>query len=215
MGKKIFDSDNPFNRFMSRVFDVITLNLLWLLCCLPVITFGASSIALYTMTLRLVRDEEGSLTKGFFKAFRDNFRQSLPVTLLFFFLYSLSFFNLDRLSMGGTRTNAFLFGVNIAILVMITGIWVWIIPLMARYENTLGGHFNNAWRLAVSHLAYTLTFIVTTTGPLVWAVFSPQTFLYVVPLWFLLGGGGAAAVNSVYLRKVFDVLEKPREDKMP
>ena len=94
MGNKLFNADNPFNRFMSRVFDIITVNLLWLLLSLPVITIGASSIALYTMTLRMVRDEEGSLVKGFFKAFRDNFRQSIPVTIIFFILYGLAFFNL-------------------------------------------------------------------------------------------------------------------------
>ena len=71
MGKKIFDSDNRFNRFMTRIFNLMILNLLWMLCCIPIVTIGASTVALYTMTLRLVRDEEGSLTRDFFKAFRE------------------------------------------------------------------------------------------------------------------------------------------------
>lgn len=209
MGNKLFNADNPFNRFMSRVFDIITVNLLWLLLSLPVITIGASSIALYTMTLRMVRDEEGSLVKGFFKAFRDNFRQSIPVTIIFFILYGLAFFNLYTALGSG---NVVPVGASIAVILVITGIWVWIIPLIARYENTLAVHFNNAWRLAIAHFPYTLTFIVTTAAPFVWAVFSASTFIYVVPLWILLGGGAAAAINSIYLRKAFDKIEDKIEE---
>ena len=207
MRKKIFDSDNKFNRFMSRIFDIIILNLLWMLCCLPLITIGASTIALYTMTLRMVRAEEGSLVKGFFTAFKENLRQSVPVTLVFFFLYTLCLFNLVTLS-SGVNANLLLFGVNLAILIILTALWVWIIPLIARYDNTLLVHFNNAWRLAIGRFPYTLTFIVTTNIPLIWAVFSLQTFLYSFPLWFLMGGAGAAAINSIYLRKVFDGMEE-------
>lgn len=207
MGNKIFNADNPFNRFMSRVFDIIALNLLWMLCCIPIITIGASTIALYSMTLKLVRNEEGSLTKGFFKAFRENFKQSIPVTLVFFFLYTLCLFNLYSLFRIGERTNVPFIAGNLLILAILTAIWVWIIPLIARYENPLPVHFNNAWRLAVGRLPYTLTFMVTTAIPFVWLIFSINTFIYVFPLWFLLGGGAIAAINSFYLRKVFDGIE--------
>lgn len=211
MGKKIFDSDNRFNRFMTRIFNLMILNLLWMLCCIPIVTIGASTVALYTMTLRLVRDEEGSLTRDFFKAFRENLRQTVLVTLVFFFLYTFCLFNILTLR-GGEGTIMVLLVGNIAILVLLTALWVWIIPLIARYENTLAVHFNNAWRLAVGRFPYTLTFIVTTTAPLVWLMYSPQTFLFAFPLWFLLGGAGAAAINSVYLRKVFDEMEGVEED---
>lgn len=211
MGKKIFDSDNRFNRFMTRIFNLMILNLLWMLCCIPIVTIGASTVALYTMTLRLVRDEEGSLTRDFFKAFRENLRQTVPVTLVFFFLYTFCLFNILTLR-GGEGTIMVLLVGNIAILVLLTALWVWIIPLIARYENTLAVHFNNSWRLAVGRFPYTLTFIITTTAPLIWVMYSPQTFLFAFPLWFLLGGAGAAAINSVYLRKVFDEMEGVEED---
>lgn len=204
----LFDSGNRFNRFLSHILDIIILGQFWLLCSLPIITVGASTIALYTMTLRLVRDEEGDLKSGFFKAFRRNFSQSLPVTLVFGALYCGSLFSLIRLLGKGDGKTAFLFGINIAFILVIKALWVWIVALIARYDDPLPVHLNNAWRLAVGYISYTLIFLVTTTAPLFWAVLGTDSFLIVLPIWFLMGGGGAAAVNSIYLRKVFDSLEK-------
>ena len=209
--RTLFNVDGPVMRAMTDIMNLVILNLLTLLCCIPIVTIGASSVALYTMTLRLVRDEEGSLVRDFFKAFKVNLKQTVPVTLVFFFLYTFCLFNILTLR-GGEGTVMVLLVGNIAILVILTALWVWIIPLIARYENTLAVHFNNAWRLAVGRFPYTLTFIVTTTAPLIWVMYSPQTFLFAFPLWFLLGGAGAAAINSVYLRKVFDEMEGVGED---
>ena len=50
MLKGLFDMDNPFWRFMSLVADLIILNLLFVLCSIPIITIGASTTALYTET---------------------------------------------------------------------------------------------------------------------------------------------------------------------
>ena len=52
----LFNQDNAFNRVMTRIFDLALLNILWTVCCLPVITIGASSIALYTVTLKMIKE---------------------------------------------------------------------------------------------------------------------------------------------------------------
>lgn len=65
----IFDQDNKYNQFMTKIFDLAVLNILWTLTSLPLITIGASQIALYTMTLKMVRNEEGKIVAGYFKNF--------------------------------------------------------------------------------------------------------------------------------------------------
>ena len=74
MLRKIFDLDNGFMRGLSRSTDLIVLNVLFLVCSLLVVTFGASLSALYSMTLKMVRNEEDYTVRGFFKAFRENLR---------------------------------------------------------------------------------------------------------------------------------------------
>ena len=78
-----FSLDSKFMQAMSRVADLIILNVIYLVTCLPVVTIGAASTALYTVCFRLGTDREGSLVKGYFRAFRDEFRQA---TLIWLFL---------------------------------------------------------------------------------------------------------------------------------
>ena len=77
MLRKIFDLDNGFMRGLSRSTDLIVLNVLFLVCSLLVVTFGASLSALYSMTLKMVRNEEDYTVRGFFKAFRENLKQGM------------------------------------------------------------------------------------------------------------------------------------------
>ena len=71
------------------------LNILMLICCIPIFTIGASVTAMYYVAFKMVKNEEGYITKSFFKAFRENFRQATPVwlvmlALLVFFWVDLS-----------------------------------------------------------------------------------------------------------------------------
>ena len=74
--------DNIIVRALSRVFDLILLNLLWLACSLPVITIGASTTALYSVTLKMAANEEGYILRGFLEAFRRNWKQSTVIWLI-------------------------------------------------------------------------------------------------------------------------------------
>ena len=78
----IFSYDNPMTRFLAKLGKLLWLNILWLITSLPLFTLGASTCALYYTTLRLVRDEEGYLTREYFHAFRNGF----PKASFFFFL---------------------------------------------------------------------------------------------------------------------------------
>ena len=65
--------DNIIIRVLTRVFDFIVLNVLWVLCSVPIITIGASTTALYSMMLKIVANEEGYIIRGFFEDFKKNF----------------------------------------------------------------------------------------------------------------------------------------------
>ena len=71
----LIDLDNPLMRFLSKVADVLTLNLLFLVCSIPIFTIGASTTALYYCFFKMKDNEEGYLFKKFFKSFKENFRQ--------------------------------------------------------------------------------------------------------------------------------------------
>ena len=74
--RSIFNLDSPIMSFLSRVGDLVWLNLLTLLCCIPVVTAGAAFTALHYVSIKMVRNEEGYLTRNYFKSFRQNFIQA-------------------------------------------------------------------------------------------------------------------------------------------
>ena len=80
--KSIFNYDNLFFRVTGTLWDLIVLNLLWVMCCLPVITAGASTLALYTMINEMQEGTDGYLYRGFFKAFRKNLKKGFMTELL-------------------------------------------------------------------------------------------------------------------------------------
>ena len=82
---KFFSVDGAFYRFMSSLWDVVKLNFLWILFSLPVITFGAATVAAFSVTHKMAEDREGYVGRQFLKAFRENWKQGIPLGLLFLF----------------------------------------------------------------------------------------------------------------------------------
>ena len=78
---KLFDMTNPFWSFVGKLLDVVVLHLLWILCCLPVVTFGASTTALCYVLMKEAADRGSHYYRMFFEAFRANlFKGSVMVS---------------------------------------------------------------------------------------------------------------------------------------
>ena len=71
---KFFNLDSPVMQALGKMADLMWLNILTLIFCIPVVTVGASLTAMHYMALKIVRNEECYITKGFFKSFKENFK---------------------------------------------------------------------------------------------------------------------------------------------
>ena len=143
--------------------DMIILHLLWLFCCIPVVTIGPSTVAAHYVALKLVRDEGRSVPHMFFKSFQQNLRQGIPMGLialavggmlgldLYLCVFKMEGSNLFKLVM----TAALVF---LTILYLITMLYVW--AVMARFENTIRRTFLNAFLLALSNWGATSTMVL-------------------------------------------------------
>ena len=78
----IFKFESPVMQFIGKVADFILLNLLTIVCSLPIITFGAAYTAKYYVSMKIVRGEEGTLFKSYFKSFKENFKQSTIISII-------------------------------------------------------------------------------------------------------------------------------------
>lgn len=202
--KDIFQPDNLFSEVMTKIFDILLLNFLWLVCSLPVVTFGASTTALYYMMMKLVRDEESGIVKGFFKAFRENFRQAFAVTGLFLVFAAVLAVDFHVLGQMGTGSASVMYGGCCALLVFGTAVFGYAFPLLAKFDNTVKNTLFNGAKIAATHLPCTAVMVVINAAPLVWFLLSPDTFSIIFWIWVFAGEGLSAFVISKIVVKVFD-----------
>ena len=156
----IFSYDNPMTRFLAKLVKLLWLNILWLITSLPLFTLGASTCALYYTTLRLVRDEEGYLTREYFHAFRNGFPKA---SFFFFFIAAVTavcctdFFYFGKSELLALRFLAFLIA---GFLLFFLFAAVYLLPLTAQYDNTIGGTFRAALGIASQNLHWSFCLLI-------------------------------------------------------
>lgn len=204
--KEIFATDNLFNEILTKIFDIVVLNILWLLCCLPIITIGASTTALYTVTMKMVRNRESGIVKSFFKAFKENFKGTVPATLIMLVTIAILVADFHILGQSTDRLSAVAYGGCLVLLLIWVAIFGYLYPLIAKFENTLKNTFSNAGKLAVINPLKTVAMVVLNVLPVAWLMISPETFAYIFWLWLIAGTGLVAFINSFILNSIFDKL---------
>ena len=205
--KDNFRGDSAYTQIMTMIFNIFWLSILWLLCCIPVVTIGASTIALYYVMLKLVKDEETAVTREFFHSFKQNFLQSLPVTVIFLVAVAVLVADFHILGTSGGQSGAsFMYGFCIVLGIVCAAVFSYVFPLLSKFDNTIKKTFENAARLAASHIGQTLVITVVNLLPVIWFLVFPQTFSTIFWIWVFVGGGIQAFVNSLFLRQIFDQL---------
>lgn len=203
--ERFFNMDNKFFSFMGKVADLCMLNLVCILCCIPVVTAGASLTALYYVTLKMIRNEEAYIFRSFFKSFKQNFRQATVINLIMlaaaFVLY------LDTKIVGGMETSTGkVLGIIFALFTLIYLIvFLYVYPLLAKFYNSIKNTFKNAFLMGIRHLPYTFLMLVICACPLlILLIPSFQVLSIMLMLFVLLGPAVIAYCNSWFFVRIFD-----------
>ena len=206
----MFDFSNPENPILEvirKISNLIILNIAFLLGCIPIITIGASISALYTVCFRVVRQEDPYIWKGFWQAFRANFRQStllwlicLPVIVVlagdFLFLQTQSSSFASYLQMGVW-----------AVTFVALGTFHYLFPCAAHFVCTLSQCLKNALLMCFGHLPYTLLFLLLDGIVVFLALHSVNTLGMVFMLCLICGFSCTALFKAILFHRIFRVYE--------
>ena len=162
---RFFNMDNKFFVFMGRVAYMILLNVLCILCCIPVVTTGASITALYYVTLKMARDEESYIIRSFFRSFKQNFKQATGMWMLFlvaFFILSVDiwFWMTQWKATGNALAKPFLF-VSVVLLTLTVMTFIYTFALQAKFDNSWKVQLRNAFLLSIKNFPMTLLLLLT------------------------------------------------------
>ena len=178
---KIFNLDAPIVQAVGKVGQMMVSTLTWLVCCLPIFTVGAATVALYRMMFNLKEDRSCAF-KEFFRAFRENFWKATAIWLLLLLCAALlvvGFYGMVLLENVVLRAVALI--LFCALFFLVT----------AYFENTLAGTLRNAIGMGLGNLRQSIFSIALTLLPLMLALVSLQLFF---TLLFLLVVMGPAAI---------------------
>jgi len=205
---KMFSMDGPLFKFLDKTVNLIFLNILWIIFSIPVITVGASTTAMFSVMMKMARDREGYMWQGFWKAFKENFKQSTKIWLIFLAAMSIvafdiyAFYMLLDLSFG-KYIGAILIGVFI---ILAFGL-VYVFALQAQFENKIKQTIINAFLMAAKHIAWTILLLF------IWLLTIFAVYLFWAIAGWCIIGIGAYMCSKIY-NKLFRryIPEELRDD---
>lgn len=155
----VFSIDGPVMRFLNLLANILILHFLWLLYSLPIVTIGASTTALYHVSMQLVRKREGYIWKSFHSSFRKNLRQS---TIIWLVITAFAFIFYTDIRFAAYLNNGLghimLIGCSLFLVPFILTV-LYIFPVQAKFENRIFYNVKNAILMSVRHLPLSLLLI--------------------------------------------------------
>lgn len=192
---------------MNGLGNLIVLNILTIICCIPIFTAGAAMTALYTMVMRMVRKEDGKIISGYFYAFKDNFKQATILWLIFGGLIAFMTFDIWLLRFI-TGTFGMVYRVILFVIILVFAmVLIHIFAVLARFDNTIKNTAKNALLFCVGKLPQAVLMLVLTLIP---AILLTVSYRF-VSVDFLIGLSGPAYLAAIYFADLFKNYEEVEE----
>lgn len=199
----IFSPEGKLARFLNRIGDLIWLNILMLVCCIPIVTIGAALAAMFQITLKMVKNEEGVITTSYFHAFKENFKQATAIWLIgggISIVLFLDIWLLGKVNYNFVQTYKIILFVIMLFVLMFT---FFSLVVSARFENVLKNTIKNGLLFCMIHIFKSILMFIVMLTPVLLTGIS----LRFLPLIVLLGAAGPAFLTSIYFRDLFKDFE--------
>lgn len=147
----LFAIDGNIYNYMLKLYDLMVLNLLFIIASLPIVTVGAALTALYDVTLHMQVGTEKEMTGSFVKSFRKNGMQATKIWLTF-----LSFIAITFVVISLVNGHPVVLFPLLCLSVLVVGTLPYTFSLVATFENKTGIMMRNGLMLAIQHVPHML-----------------------------------------------------------
>ena len=134
--KAAFDTDNFLMRFSEKVLDIVTVNLLFVVSCLPIVTIGVAKISLYQTIFEVKRSRRIPVFKIYIRAFKQNLKLGFQLGLLELGIFLISVLDLSLFWSQTGVAFQLIKAISLGILIFLTLVMLASYPIAARYELT-------------------------------------------------------------------------------
>lgn len=201
----IFSSDFMYG--VSKFVDMIILNLIYVLTCLPIFTIGAANVAMYEVALKLEEDTESYVFKSYIKAFKSNLKMATKVWCIMLMIGAVIFVDLIYAGMNPGIISNVLYIAVLFIATILSLLSAFIFPVMAKFKNQWKVHMKNALLMALAHLPYTILLILINSVGFMIMLVVPRTIVVGIPVYLFIGFSGTAYICSIIYNRIFTKYE--------
>lgn len=205
--------DHGFFRFLSLVSDLLMLNVLFLITCIPLVTIGPALTALYSVALDMVRRRYPTISSSYMKAFKKHFKQSImlwiPVLLLYVFFFSDLYVIYKVID---PAYNMFQIPVWI-LLFLLFSISMYSFPLISAYPNPTKVIIKNSLLISLANVPTTIFYIVIPLAIAKVAVKDSTTLVFVFSLFLFWGFATIAYLYSIFMNRIFIKIEDAERER--
>lgn len=200
-----FNDNNPLLNILDFLGKMIILNCLWLVCCIPVVTIGASTSGMYTAMIKIVKGTDHISTTEFFKGFKRNFLQATLLFLIIAALIALSTLTLlVSLQIASIIKYLAIFAAVLGYLISVILIFIGF-PLQAMYDDTLMTQIKNSIILAFRS---PLMFVLSIVGWVIGALLTLNSYYFFRYFGFIWACFGCAFLFYLSTRCVLNIFSK-------
>ena len=205
---KLFNLDSPILRVLGTLADMCLLNIMTILCCLPVFTAGAAITAMHYVLLKMVRNEEGYVWKDFWKSFKENLWQGMAIGSIL--LIFVAFFLVDCYIFKGMveTVSVPMLAIAGAFALFLYMIYLYAFPLLSHFHNTVLGTIKNKFFVGVMAFPQTILMMIVTALPIVLI----YQYAQILPLIIMFGFTAPAYFCAWMYSKTFKKIEPKTEE---
>lgn len=201
-----FSLEGPFISFLDKCGRVIILSVLWVLCCVPVVTAGASCTAFYYSITKTIVKERSSAAKEFFSAFKRSMKKTLPLSIVFVLLTLILILDI---SVWGRKGGSFgILSANLCtvLLILLIAFAAWLFPVISRFILPLKDTLRFTAFIMFRYLHITIGMLLL--------CFILAAAIYINPLFAAFVPGIVCILFSLMIEKVFKkYIPEPEEGK--
>lgn len=203
---KLFDYEGPLMSALIYIGELILLNVVYVLCCIPIVTIGAATAAMYKVTLDNVNGYSGAVIKRFFLAFKENFVKATIEWLIMLAVAVFLYFDFQIITQTTFSLIHLVEIVFIIVLFLYLPTLCFVFPIQAYYENTVAKNLKNAVALGMAKFPQSILLILLNFFPVILLIVNITAFFYVIPFWFVIGFSATNQISAYLLRRIFKKL---------
>lgn len=194
----LFNMDSPIFSILSKICDMLFISIAYIFLCMPIITIGPATTALYYTVVKVIRRERGYVFKEFFKSFKLNFKRSAIMGVLLTIIFVILGFDLVYaygLTAPDSTQGSLLMGVFIGITFLVVSFSIFVFPILSRFDMTIKQLIKAAIFMSMRHIHFTILMILVNALAVV-IVYFFFAFIFIAPATVVL-------VNSLMMELIF------------